>query len=195
MPTETDPLGKAQHEPGAKLDAGKPRPFLVLGGFHHGIARLAACLDTTWVRYTSPDLASADALDALLASEYGDEDAVLRAAVFLTGYFLPVAPKNDPILVRRQLAVAFIDVVKVGTLGAAKYTDYGWAAVPQAGRRYTDAAVRHLVMDGNSEDFQLPHIAHAMWNLLAILSIDHTLSTEESNGPALNPDGYAAGTA
>jgi hypothetical protein len=31
--TEHDPTGRDQHEPGAKLDAGKPRPALVLGGF------------------------------------------------------------------------------------------------------------------------------------------------------------------
>lgn len=30
---ESDPLGKGQHETGAKLDAGKARPGLVLGGF------------------------------------------------------------------------------------------------------------------------------------------------------------------
>lgn len=30
---EADPHGKAANEPGAKLDAGKPRPGLVLGGF------------------------------------------------------------------------------------------------------------------------------------------------------------------
>ena len=30
---ESDPSGKAQHEPGAKMDAGKVRPGLVLGGF------------------------------------------------------------------------------------------------------------------------------------------------------------------
>lgn len=30
---EQDPTGRGQHEPGAKLDAGKQRPGLVLGGF------------------------------------------------------------------------------------------------------------------------------------------------------------------
>jgi hypothetical protein len=32
-PLESDPTGRAQHEPGAKLDAGKARLGLVLGGF------------------------------------------------------------------------------------------------------------------------------------------------------------------
>lgn len=34
---ETDPTGKGAHEPGAKLDAGKLRPSLVLGGFAHAL--------------------------------------------------------------------------------------------------------------------------------------------------------------
>ena len=33
MTNEQDPNGLAQHQPGAKLDAGKPRPALVLGAF------------------------------------------------------------------------------------------------------------------------------------------------------------------
>lgn len=36
--TEHDPTGRDQHEPGAKLDAGKPRPALVLGGFSRALA-------------------------------------------------------------------------------------------------------------------------------------------------------------
>lgn len=34
---ESDPTGKGQHQPGAKLDAGKLRPSLVLGGFAHAL--------------------------------------------------------------------------------------------------------------------------------------------------------------
>lgn len=36
--TEKDPNGKSAHEPGSKLDAGKPRPGLVLGGFARSLA-------------------------------------------------------------------------------------------------------------------------------------------------------------
>lgn len=35
---ESDPTGIDQHQPGAKLDAGKPRPQLVLGGFSNALA-------------------------------------------------------------------------------------------------------------------------------------------------------------
>jgi hypothetical protein len=37
---ELDPLGKDQHEVGAKLDAGKQRPALVLGGFARALAEV-----------------------------------------------------------------------------------------------------------------------------------------------------------
>jgi len=101
-PSEQDPHGKDPHEPGAKLDAGKPRPWLVLGGFRN----------------------------------------------------------------------ALMEVVKVGTMGAAKYSDHGWLQVPDAQSRYLDAALRHIL---DTEEFDkesgLPHLAHAAWNVLAVLEL------------------------
>ena len=40
--TEHDPTGRSAHEPGAKLDADKPRPALVLGGFSRALAAVTA---------------------------------------------------------------------------------------------------------------------------------------------------------
>lgn len=37
VPMESDPHGKSQHDPGAKLDAGKLRAALVLGGFANAL--------------------------------------------------------------------------------------------------------------------------------------------------------------
>lgn len=37
---ERDPLGINPHEPGAKLDAGKPLPYLVLGGFAKALSEV-----------------------------------------------------------------------------------------------------------------------------------------------------------
>lgn len=37
MTNEKDPTGKNQHEPGAKLDQGKLRPYLVMTGFKHAL--------------------------------------------------------------------------------------------------------------------------------------------------------------
>jgi hypothetical protein len=38
---ETDPNGLGAHEPGSKLDAGKLRPALVLGGFARALTEVA----------------------------------------------------------------------------------------------------------------------------------------------------------
>lgn len=39
---ELDPTGRSAHEPGAKLDAGKNRPALVLGGFANALSAVTA---------------------------------------------------------------------------------------------------------------------------------------------------------
>lgn len=96
---------KTQHEPGAKLDAGKPRPGLVLGGF----------------------------------------------------------------------ARALLEVSKVGTFGAAKYTDDGWTEVPNGEARYEDAGLRHWLMSRAGQECddesELLHLAHEAWNALARLDL------------------------
>ncbi len=103
--SERDPHGKDPHEKGAKLDAGKVRTSLVLGGFSR----------------------------------------------------------------------ALLEVGKVGTYGAKKYTDNGWMEVPNGGERYTDALMRHLLSDFAGEerdqDTELLHAAHAAWNALARLEL------------------------
>jgi hypothetical protein len=95
----------APHQPGAKLDAGKPRMGLVLNGFCH----------------------------ALLA------------------------------------------VGRVGTWGAAKYTDDGFLKVPDGVKRYTDAMYRHLLAEASGEaddpESELSHAAHTAWNALARLEL------------------------
>lgn len=106
-PQELDPLGKDQHEVGAKLDHGKLRPALVLGGF----------------------------------------------------------------------SKALVEVSKVGTYGAQKYTDNGWKGVPNGKQRYRDAALRHWLkeMNGaiiNEEDGDVFHLAQTIWNLLAVLELE-----------------------
>lgn len=102
---ELDPTGRAAHEPGAKLDAGKPRCTLVLGGFSHALEHVA----------------------------------------------------------------------KVGTFGAAKYTDNGWRTVPNGEERYTDALWRHLLQEAQGiecdPDSGLLHAAHTAWNALARLEL------------------------
>lgn len=101
---ETDPTGKDAHEPGAKLDAGKPRMGLVLLGFHRALK----------------------------------------------------------------------EVCKVGTLGAAKYSDFGWMSVPLGVDRYTDAMLRHLFEEcvtENDKDLDVLHASQVAWNALARLEL------------------------
>lgn len=100
--SEVDPNGKKQHEPGAKLDAGKPDCDLVFSAF----------------------------------------------------------------------AEALLEVAKVGTHGAEKYTPNGWREVPNGYSRYRSAAFRHLLArDHLDPDSALPHLAHATWDCLAALQL------------------------
>lgn len=92
--------------------------------------------------------------------------------------------KNRLGLVLMDFASALIEVGKVGTYGAKKYTDHGWLTVLEAEGRYTDAMFRHLLAEGKGElkdpDTNLLHAAHAAWNALArlrfILERQHTLA-------------------
>lgn len=111
---ETDPTGRDPRQPGAKLDAGKPRIGLVLGDF----------------------------------------------------------------------SAALIEVAKVGTYGANKYTEHGWLSVPNGVERYTDAMYRHLLAEHITPldaDTDLLHAAHAAWNALARLEL--MLRAKDSNVP------------
>lgn len=111
---ERDPHGLDPHQPGAKLDAGKPRLGLVLGDF----------------------------------------------------------------------ARALVEVGRVGTYGAEKYSPRGWLEVPGGEARYLDALYRHLLADARCEGFDqgsgLLHLAQAAWNCLAVLEL--RLRDRESPG-------------
>ena len=116
MNLESDPNGLDPHQAGAKLDAGKNRLGLVLGGF----------------------------------------------------------------------ARALVEVGKVGTYGANKYTDDGWLSVPNGEARYTDALLRHLMFEYCGEatdgDSNLSHAAHAAWNALARLELAIRREQLQSDG-------------
>lgn len=49
---ETDPHGTDQHAPGAKLDAGKTRAWLCIGGFSRALAAVADVTTKGAVKYT-----------------------------------------------------------------------------------------------------------------------------------------------
>lgn len=83
-------------------------------------------------------------------------------------------PRTD--LVLGAFAGALLEVVKVGTFGAAKYTDNGWRAVPNGIERYSSAELRHYLALRLGEtvdpDSGLLHSAHRAWNALAVLQLE-----------------------
>jgi hypothetical protein len=50
--SDHDPTGRNQHEPGAKLDALKPRPALVLGGFSRALTAVTHVGTYGAIKYT-----------------------------------------------------------------------------------------------------------------------------------------------
>lgn len=68
---------------------------------------------------------------------------------------------------------AMESVVAVLEHGAKKYGDDNWRHVPNASRRYVDAAARHIIahMRGDELDREsgLPHLAHAVCSILFLL--------------------------
>lgn len=78
-------------------------------------------------------------------------------------------------LITGGMARGITEVAKVGTFGAAKYSDNGWIAVPDGFRRYEDAQQRHAAKRHIGEivdaDSGLLHLAHEAWNALAKLDL------------------------
>jgi hypothetical protein len=75
-------------------------------------------------------------------------------------------------LVLKDFSLALIEVCKVGTMGAAKYSDHGWLSVENGIERYESALLRHLLDRREVDDESgLLHAAHAAWNALAVLEL------------------------
>lgn len=79
-------------------------------------------------------------------------------------------------------ASALLEVSKVTTFGARKYSPNGWATVPNGIERYLDALCRHLLADLRGEvtdcDSSLPHMAQVAWNALAVLELRNRKADE-----------------
>jgi len=71
-----------------------------------------------------------------------------------------------------EFHLALLKVAEVGTFGADKYTRGGWQEVDNGLERYWDAMWRHLLTPGNDEESGLPHLAHFVWNALAVLQLE-----------------------
>lgn len=83
--------------------------------------------------------------------------------------------KPDVDLVLGGFARALLEVSKVGTFGAEKYTRYGFLDVPNGEERYDSAGLRHYLekKKGNPYDKEsgLLHAAHSAWCSLANLEL------------------------
>lgn len=91
---------------------------------------------------------------------------------------------------------AMIAVVDVLEFGAIKYQPDSWRNVPDADRRYFDAAMRHLahahthgVSDTDAES-GLPTIAHAACNMLFLLDFA-LLRNVDDDGSGMRRGGFA----
>lgn len=82
--------------------------------------------------------------------------------------------KNRMGLVISGFIPALIEVCKIGTFGANKYTVNGWQEVEGGYDRYEDALWRHWssfkMGEANDPESGFPHLAHFAWNALAILT-------------------------
>ena len=71
-----------------------------------------------------------------------------------------------------SFAKALIEVVKANDIGADTYSPEGWKQVPEGKQRYTDALVRHLLLE-SEEDYDpetgMLHATAVAWNALARL--------------------------
>lgn len=94
-------------------------------------------------------------------------------------------------LVIDGFARALIEVSKVGTFGAKKYTPNGWITVPNGKDRYLDALYRHLLAESSGEeidkDSQLLHAAHSAWNALARLDL---ILRDKQQKPLVTKEGF-----
>ena len=85
------------------------------------------------------------------------DDGKVRADLMLDGFGL-----------------ALLEVAKVSTYGAQKYSEHGWRAVQDGVKRYRAAGDRHRLrryLEETYPDTRLLHLAHEAWNRLAELEM------------------------
>lgn len=84
---------------------------------------------------------------------------------------------------------AILEVAKVLTYGAKKYSAENWRKVPEAHQRYLDAALRHInqyhqgqIIDNETG---INHLAHAICSLLFIVELDTSVPSDQLNNKSL----------
>jgi len=93
------------------------------------------------------------------------------------------------------------DVVKVLTMGAAKYADNNWQQVENANERYYAALLRHLSQwrkgEVTDQESGLPHLAHVLCNVIFLQWLEKQRqqtanTTTNTNYPHLGETGTGA---
>lgn len=82
--------------------------------------------------------------------------------------------KPKPRLILSDMPRAILEVAKVGTFGANKYSEGNWLEVENGLKRYTDALDRHRLysaIEDYDQETGLLHAAHLAWNALARLEL------------------------
>jgi hypothetical protein len=73
-----------------------------------------------------------------------------------------------------DFGLALVEVARVSTYGAKKYSRRGWLKVEDGQRRYTSAMLRHLIAGrykAIDDESGLLHQAQVAWNALARLEL------------------------
>lgn len=77
----------------------------------------------------------------------------------------------------RDFGVATRGIVKVMMQGAVKYADGNWKLGGKKDQEYLDSHDRHLQAFHEGQyydpDSGTPHLAHAIWNLMALMELNY----------------------
>ena len=91
-------------------------------------------------------------------------------------------------LVLGDFSRSLTKVCEVGAFGAAKYAEGDWIRVNKGIERYTDAMLRHWLLEQHEEldsESNFLHAAHCAWNALARLDLI-LREVEQPSGNSVN---------
>lgn len=123
-----------------------------------------------------------------VADKFEIRDHTGRVHLSSDGLHVPGAKDDKAKPIAGELVLGFPRaleaLVAVATYGANKYSRGGYLHVNNFDVRYLDAAMRHLLSYGRGDktdkESGLPHLAHCLWNIAAILEME--TRHEESSG-------------
>ncbi len=104
------------------------------------------------------------------------EDYVEKIITTNVGFFGGDDKKFDGGKIPAHLIEDFFPAInallEVATFGAEKYEAHSWLTVDNAQERYHAAFWRHILKgEGIDPDSGLPHQYHALWNLMAMITL------------------------